>query len=45
MAKRSGSETTVRDADIRRAANALRKAGRKAEASRLERNLPAKDKR
>lgn len=40
--------STVPDAELRRAANALRKAGKEAEARRIERNLPAdkrKDKR
>jgi hypothetical protein len=37
--------STVPDAELRRAANALRKAGNTREAKRLERNLPASTKR
>ena len=42
---RNRSETVLPDADLRRAANALRKAGNTREAKRLERNLPASTKR
>jgi hypothetical protein len=33
--------STVPDSELRRAANALRKAGKPTEAKRIERNLPA----
>lgn len=36
-----GNQTSVPDADLKRAANALRKAGNTREAKRIERNLPA----
>lgn len=38
---RNRSASTVPDSELRRAANALRKAGKPAEAKRIERNLPA----
>lgn len=37
---RRNPATSIADADLRRAANALRKSGKPAEAKRLERNLP-----
>lgn len=43
MGKRRGPDTAIADADLKRAANALRKAGNTREAKRLERNLPAKE--
>ena len=41
---RRNPATSIPDADLKRAANALRKAGNTREAKRLERNLPAKEK-
>ena len=37
---RRNPATSIPDADLKRAANALRKAGNTREAKRLERNLP-----
>lgn len=39
--RRDRKQTSINDSELRRAANALRKAGNVAEAKRLERNLPA----
>lgn len=39
-----GKQTSIADADLKRAANALRKAGNTREAKRLERKLPANSK-
>ena len=39
-----GKQTSIPDADLKRAANALRKAGNTRDAKRLERNLPANPK-
>ena len=36
-----GPQTSIPDADLKRAANALRRAGNNREAKRLERKLPA----
>lgn len=38
------NQTSIPDSELRRAANALRKAGNTREAKRIERNLPAKPK-
>lgn len=45
MGKRRKPESVVKDAEVRRAANRLRKAGDEAAAKRLERNLPQKEMR
>jgi hypothetical protein len=37
------NQTSIPDSELKRAANALRKAGNGREAKRLERNLPAKE--
>lgn len=40
---RNRSQTSIPDSELKRAANALRRAGNTREAKRIERNLPAKD--
>jgi len=39
-----GQQTSIPDSELRRAANALRKAGNTREAKRIERNLPVNPK-